>query len=148
MLVKYLEEQVLKPQTVPHAYTHPNGNRKNLSSVNFGEEKKKAFKITVNFAKTHPSNLALNSHYAGLFSLATLKVFSMVKCFENKLNPRRGRSFRLTQLGEWNFSLRHLWRVIQYRVKNGKLWLTELGWASVCVRHGKGKCRWCRKCQW
>lgn len=47
-----------------------------------------------------------------------------------------------------HFSLRQLWRVILYHVKNCK-WLcqTALGWADVGMKYGRGNCSWCRESQ-
>lgn len=47
-----------------------------------------------------------------------------------------------------HFSLRQLWRLILYHVKNCK-WLcqTALGWADVGMKHGRGNCSWCRESQ-
>lgn len=47
-----------------------------------------------------------------------------------------------------HFSLRQLWRLILYHVKNCK-WLcqTVLGWADVGMKHGRGNCSWCRESQ-
>lgn len=50
-----------------------------------------------------------------------------------------------------HFSLRQLWRVILYHVKNCK-WLcqSELGWADVGMKHGRENSlhSWCREPQW
>lgn len=90
-----------------------------------------AFKTATTFPKTLHSDLAYNSHYPG-FSCHNETLIQ-------QLNPRRGRNFRLTQLGEWNFSLRHLWRVIQYHVKNCKLLSQRAGLGQCLYEAWEGK---------